>query len=105
LYCEDTDICRRVWDAGYSIRFVPDAEVVHAGGASAPRASLLAVLAASRIRYARKHERRPVAELERVGVALDALTHAVVGRGGRSARAGNLQALRRAVSDRSRAPH
>lgn len=36
LYCEDTDICRRVWDSGRSIRFVPDAEVVHVGGASAP---------------------------------------------------------------------
>ena len=25
LYCEDTDLCRRLWDAGHVIRYVPDA--------------------------------------------------------------------------------
>jgi N-acetylglucosaminyl-diphospho-decaprenol L-rhamnosyltransferase len=97
MYCEDIDLCRRLRDAGYDIRFVPEAVVTHEGGASAPRASLLPVLAASRLRYARKHRGRAGALLERLGVALGALTHALVSRGGRSVRAGHMRALRRAL--------
>jgi N-acetylglucosaminyl-diphospho-decaprenol L-rhamnosyltransferase len=104
MYCEDIDLCRRLRDAGYELRFVPDAVVTHEGGASAPRASLLPVLAASRVRYARKHRGRVGALLERGGVALGALTHALVSRGGRAARAGHLRAFRRALAD-GLAPH
>ena len=43
----------------------------HAGGASRPRAELYAVLAASRIRYARKHRSRLVAALD--GLLMQAL--------------------------------
>jgi N-acetylglucosaminyl-diphospho-decaprenol L-rhamnosyltransferase len=98
LYCEDLDLCRRLRDTGLEIRFEPGAVAVHEGGASAPRTSLLPVLAASRVRYARKHQAAPVALLERLGVALGALTHAVVARGGPAARRGHLRALARAVS-------
>lgn len=97
MYCEDIDLCRRLRDAGYDIRFAPGAVVTHEGGASAPRASLLPVLAASRLRYAQKHRGRAGALLERLGVALGALTHALVSRGGRSVRAGHVRALRRAL--------
>ena len=98
LYCEDLDLCRRLRDAALEIRFEPGAVAVHEGGASAPRTSLLPVLAASRVRYARKHQSAPVALLERLGVALGALTHAVVARGGLAARRGHLRALAQAVS-------
>jgi N-acetylglucosaminyl-diphospho-decaprenol L-rhamnosyltransferase len=97
LYSEDTDLCRRLHDAGYGVRYEPEAVCRHEGGASAPRPSLLPVLAASRIRYARKHRGRVAAELERAGVALSALTHLAVGRGGRSMRAGHAKALRLAA--------
>jgi hypothetical protein len=97
MYCEDIDLCRRLRDAGYDIRFVPEAVVTHEGGASAPRLSLLHVLAGSRLRYARKHRGRAGAMLERLGVALGALTHALISRGGRSVRAGHMRALRRAL--------
>jgi N-acetylglucosaminyl-diphospho-decaprenol L-rhamnosyltransferase len=97
MYCEDKDLCRRARRAGYDVRYEPTAVVRHEGGASAPRASLARVLAESRVRYARKHSGRAVAELERVGVALTALTHIVVARGGRAARAGHAQALRAAL--------
>ena len=63
LYCEDMDVCKRLRDRGLDIRFEPAALCTHAGGASAPRAALLPVLAASRIRYARKHRSRAVALL------------------------------------------
>ena len=93
MYAEDVDLCRRLQSAGYVVVFEPAAVVVHVGGASAPRAALLPTLAASRVRYATKHHGRLVAFLERVGVALGAATHALVGRGGRAARTGHARAL------------
>jgi GT2 family glycosyltransferase len=93
MYCEDKDLCRRARDAGHDIRFEPAAVVRHEGGASAPRSSLASTLAESRVRYARKHERRLHAELERAGIALTALTHLVAGHG----RAGHARALRAAL--------
>lgn len=98
LYCEDIDLCRRLRDRGFDIRFVPESLAVHEGGASAPRAALLPVLAASRVRYARLHRSRAYALLERLGVALGALSHAVVSRGGKATRTGHMRALLRAVS-------
>jgi len=94
LYCEDTDLCKRLWDAGHEVRFEPAATSVHEGGASAPRGSLIPVLVASRVRYAGKHSGRGAALLERIGIALGALTHSVVSSGGREARAGHLRSLR-----------
>jgi GT2 family glycosyltransferase len=93
LYCEDLDLCRRIRSAGFDVRYEPAATAVHVGGASAPRASLLPVLAASRARYARKHQPGHVALFERLGIALGALTHVVVSRGGRATRRGYLSAV------------
>ena len=97
MYCEDIDLCKRLRARGYEILFAPEAVVVHEGGASTPRAQLLPVLAASRLRYASKHRGRTYALLERAGIALGAVTHAALGRGGGPARAGHLRALRTAV--------
>ena len=93
MYCEDKDLCRRIWDAGSVVRYEPAAVVMHEGGRSAPRSSLLPVLAASKVRYARKHRRRTAALVERIGLALGELTHVAVSRGGRTKRAGHLAAL------------
>lgn len=93
MYGEDKDLCRRARDLGSDIRFVPRAVCVHEGGRSAPRASLLPVLATSRVRYARKHGRRPRAEFDRVGICLGELTHAAFGRGGPAVRQGHLRAF------------
>jgi GT2 family glycosyltransferase len=98
MYCEDIDLCRRVHDAGHDLRYEPTAVITHIGGASAPRTSLLPVLAESRLRYARKHRRAPAALLERLGIALEALTHVVISSGGRAARAGHGRALLAALT-------
>jgi GT2 family glycosyltransferase len=98
MYGEDIDLCRRLRAAGYELLYEPAALVHHEGGASAPRAHLLPVLAASRIRYAAKHRSRAGALLERIGVALEAVTHVAVARGGIAARAGHARALRLAVT-------
>ena len=92
-YSEDVDLCARIWEAGYEVRFVPRASASHDGGASAPRTALLAILAASRIRYSAKHDRPVVTLLVRLGVALGAVTHAIAARGGWPSRCGHLRAL------------
>jgi GT2 family glycosyltransferase len=33
-YFEDTDLCHRVWDAGYTIRYYPGCSITHLGGMS-----------------------------------------------------------------------
>jgi GT2 family glycosyltransferase len=94
MYAEDIDLCKRLRSAGYELLYEPAAVVEHEGGASVPRTSLLPVLAASRMRYAVKHRGRVGALLERLGIALEALTHVAVSRGGVAARAGHARALR-----------
>ncbi len=54
LYAEETDLMRRFRDAGRRVLFVPDAEVVHAGGRSGGD-RLFGQLHASLVRYVRKH--------------------------------------------------
>jgi GT2 family glycosyltransferase len=98
MYCEDMDLCRRLREAGYGLWYVPEAEVEHVGGASAPRTDLLPVLARSRIRYAAKHRGRWGTLSERAGVALGAATHLVLGRGGVAARRGHARAIGAALS-------
>jgi N-acetylglucosaminyl-diphospho-decaprenol L-rhamnosyltransferase len=93
MYCEDTDLCRRAWDAGLEVRFVPEAVVRHLGGRSAPRASLLPVLARSRRLYAEKHSGRAVAATIRVGIALGELTHLLARPDGKDVRQGRMRAL------------
>lgn len=102
MYCEDIDLCKRLRSADYAVIFEPDAVVEHEGGGSAPRAELLPVLAASRLRYASKHHGRTSLMLERLGIALGELTHALIGRGGAAARTGHLRALWRAVRQPAR---
>jgi len=101
MYCEDKDLCRRAWSAGAAVRFEPAATAVHVGGggASGPRAELLPVLAASRVRYARKHAGHVAAQAERLGVALGSLTHALLGRRGPAARRGHARAFVTALTD------
>lgn len=89
LYGEDIDLCRRLWEAGHAIRFEPGAICVHEGGASTPRQAAMPLLASSRVEYGRKHRNGLMARLERLGLALRALTHAIVS----TSRRGHLRAL------------
>jgi N-acetylglucosaminyl-diphospho-decaprenol L-rhamnosyltransferase len=94
LYCEDTDLCRRFWDAGLAVRFDPTAEVRHIGGASSNPGATQAIAASSRVIYARKHEGRRAARLHALGVGLGAATHAVAALTRPAVRRGHLAALR-----------
>jgi N-acetylglucosaminyl-diphospho-decaprenol L-rhamnosyltransferase len=97
LYCEDTDICRRLWDAGHAVRFEPRAEVHHVGGASSGAGETQAIAARSRVLYARKHLPRAVARLEALGVALSEATHVLSSMTRPASRRGHAKALRAAL--------
>ena len=97
LYGEDIDFCRRLRERGYTLLFEPSARAMHAEGASAPRSDTLPLLVASRLRYDSKHRGRAAVALDRVAIALNALTHMVVSRGGKASRAGHARALRVAL--------
>jgi GT2 family glycosyltransferase len=97
LYCEDTDICRRLWDTGYAVRFEPGAEVHHVGGASSGAGETQAIAASSRVHYARKHFGPYRARFERLGVALSEATHAAAAVSRPASRRGHMAALRAAL--------
>ena len=94
LYCEDIDLCRRVRGLGLDVRFDPGARAVHREGQSAPSATTIPLLAASKAHYASNTRRSAAAIVERVGLGLGALTHLLVGRGGFEHRRAHLRALR-----------
>ena len=97
LYCEDMDLCARVRDAGWDVRYEPSAIVHHEGGASRPREELLATLARNRVLYARKHAGRTTVLLEAAGVALGHATHAVTSLARPALRRGHLRAFAAAL--------
>jgi GT2 family glycosyltransferase len=78
LYCEDIDLCARIRDAGWTIRFDPAATVSHEGGASRPREQLFPVYARNRVRYTRKHSPGLAVPVQAIGVAFGHATHALV---------------------------
>lgn len=104
LYSEETDLCRRLLDAGLGTIYEPAARCVHAGGASAPRSALLATQVRSRVRYAAIHEGEANARLTALALALGALAHLPLALGRPGGAAGRLAALRAALAAARRPP-
>ena len=50
-YYEDMDLCRRVWDAGYSIIYTPEMTITHLGGQSTKRSPRAFALDSQITRY------------------------------------------------------
>jgi N-acetylglucosaminyl-diphospho-decaprenol L-rhamnosyltransferase len=98
LYCEDTDLCARLWDAGHTVRYEPAAQVWHVGGASSGVGETQAIAARSRVLYAAKHLRPARARLEAGGVALSEATHVLSSVTRPASRRGHAQALRAALA-------
>lgn len=97
LYNEDMDLCARVRAAGYKVRYEPTALARHEGGRSAPRTGLYAVLARSRMRFARQHAGSLSADFQRLGLATGALTHVIVNAARPAHRRGHIAALQAIV--------
>jgi GT2 family glycosyltransferase len=73
LYSEETDFAVRARNAGFVVRYVPDALVQHPGGGSGRTAALYALMAVNRIRYVRKHHGRLWSALYRGIVTINEL--------------------------------
>ena len=63
MYAEEVDLCRRFWDDGWRVRYVPEAQVTHirAATTSARDRDMLPELFRSRARWYRQHRARPMA--------------------------------------------
>lgn len=57
MYCEDVDICKRAWDAGFRVVYVPEAVITHAIGRSTDQVAnkMIVRFHRSMLRYFRKH--------------------------------------------------
>lgn len=106
MYCEDKDLCARLWKAGYEVGYEPSVECGHEGGAGS-EASVgrrRALLTRSRLLYASLHSTPQVALLESLGLALEALVRLVTGPGGlrgRRDRLGELRVIAGALTSRN----
>ena len=92
------DLGARLRAGGGLVRYEPGATAHHEGGRSAPRTSLFAVLARSRMRFARKHYGRVSAGLQWLGLAAGALTHVIAALPRPAHRRGHAAALRATLS-------
>ena len=70
LYSEETDYLRRVRDAGFSVRYEPSAQVVHAGSGSGASDGLTALMTVNRVEYYAKHHNPAQTQLFRAAVVL-----------------------------------
>jgi GT2 family glycosyltransferase len=57
MYCEDTDYCKRAWEAGYKVVYVPQAVITHAIGRSTDRVAnkMIVRFHRSMFRFYKKH--------------------------------------------------
>jgi len=57
MYCEDVDYCKRAWNAGWKVMYLPDAVITHAIGRSSDQAPnrMIARFHLSMLRYYTKH--------------------------------------------------
>ena len=98
LYGEDMDLCARARAAGWRVRYEPGVGVFHEGGASAPRPGLYAVLATSRIAFARRHYGWSSALGQRVALCVGAVTHIAATCLRPARRRGHVAALRATIA-------
>jgi GT2 family glycosyltransferase len=92
LYSEETDYSRRIREAGWTVRYVPEATVMHRGGGSGTGPALTALNEVNRVRYYRKYHGRLSTALFRAAVILGELL--------RLRRPANRAALRALLSQR-----
>lgn len=76
MYCEDVDLCRRAWDRGFQVMYVPTAVITHAIGRSTDKAAdrMIVRFHRSMLRFYVKHQVKhvfwPLRPLAVAGAAL-----------------------------------
>ena len=80
-YHEDMDLCRRVWQAGYSILYTPDVSIIHLGGQSTSKRFPPIAFALdgqiTRYRYFYKHHGRSGARHARTTILVSLLVRRI----------------------------
>jgi N-acetylglucosaminyl-diphospho-decaprenol L-rhamnosyltransferase len=79
LYSEEVDYQRRVRQAGFDIRYAPDALCTHIGGESNENPTLFSLLTANRVRYYRRYHSAGETLLFRLAVTVGAGLRYVLG--------------------------
>jgi GT2 family glycosyltransferase len=103
LFCEETDLCLRIKEAGWDVAHLPSMTIVHHAGKDAMVPRLVAQDAFARSQYARKHFSRPARSLYIGAIFARHLARAVAPGGG-SRRRPAAQAAMRVLAGRSGAP-
>jgi GT2 family glycosyltransferase len=80
LYSEETEFCLRAADRGYRTRYVPEATIIHLGGASHVSPPLWGLLTVNRVRLYRKRHSAPATALYWSAVTLRESVRAVLGK-------------------------
>jgi N-acetylglucosaminyl-diphospho-decaprenol L-rhamnosyltransferase len=72
MYSEELDWCRRAWQSGWEVHYVPTALVRHHEAKSSEQVAAARHIRfqTSRVRYMRKHHGRWIAEVVRAGILL-----------------------------------
>jgi GT2 family glycosyltransferase len=55
MYCDETDLCRRIRTAGWAIRHLPQMTILHHDGKAGVKPHIESLGAVTRVMYARKH--------------------------------------------------
>lgn len=82
MFSEETDLCRRLWDAGWEVWFTPEAEFTHVGGAS-HKGLMFDENVSGHIRFLAKHRGLAYAERARKLLLLGLRLRGVLFRGER----------------------
>jgi N-acetylglucosaminyl-diphospho-decaprenol L-rhamnosyltransferase len=83
MFSEETDLCRRLWDAGWEVWFTPEAEFTHVGGAS-HKGLMFDENVSGHIRFLAKYRGRAYAERARKLLLLALRLRGVLFRGQRA---------------------
>lgn len=72
MYCEDVDICKRAWEAGFEVAYLPSAVITHAIGRSTDKVAnrMIVRFHRSMMRYYAKHELSRMGVLARLPMAV-----------------------------------
>ena len=80
LYSEETDYCRRARDAGFAVRYTPEATVRHKGGDSFVNARLRSMMIVNKVRYYRRLHNVVASWCFFAGTLFHELTRSIAGR-------------------------
>jgi GT2 family glycosyltransferase len=85
LYSEEVDYLRRARGRGFSVRYVPNAQCIHIGGAYHDNSRLSALMTSNRIRYYRRHHGPVSTAAFRLGLLVESGMRFALGPGHRAA--------------------